>query len=56
MLGSATVGAVVSGTDTLMHLAYMGETASGAWDVYYDSNVDPSTYNFIYLPLILRNY
>lgn len=56
MLGSATVGAVVSGTDTLMHLAYMGETASGAWDVYYDSNVDPSTYNLIYLPLILRNY
>ena len=56
MLGSATVGAVVSGTDTLMHLAYMGETTGDAWDVYYDSNVDPSIYNFIYLPLILRNY
>ena len=56
MLGSATVGAVVSGTDTLMHLAYMGETTSDAWDVYYDSNIDPDIYNFIYLPLILRNY
>ena len=54
--GSAMVGAAESGADTLLHFAYMRETTSSAWDVYYDSSVDRNSYKFVYLPLIFKSY
>jgi hypothetical protein len=54
LLSSAAVGVGESdGERQLLHIAYMRKLdATGAWDVYYDSNEDRDRYEYAYLPLI----